>query len=258
MSRREQSGVAVRGCVETGGVEVVMTGANVYSAFAEGSQSYSAARKRRAAFEANVAAHLNDNVAVGGMQRIALLRALGAAHVRVRHGIEARTSFRLGVNRYYILLQTGLARRQRDIGVANAGPLAERVMARIDQEMLERLTPEERVHVAAAIDNAEITRPHALDVRATVPMPGLRGYVNLIAGLDLRGDQTPADDNRRAPANETVGFLLFMLMVTCATVLGVALIATTFVGAVEIASDPAGRNALWRMTTSLFGFTVKG
>jgi hypothetical protein len=250
VSRREQSGVAVRGCVETGGVEVVMTGANVYSAYAEGSQSYSAARKRRAAFEANAAA--------AGLQRIALLRALGAAHVRVRHSIEARTSFRIGLERYYVMLQTGLARRQHDMDVANDGPLAERVMARIDQEMLESLSSEERARVAAAIDNAEITRQHALDVRATVPMPGLRGYVNLIAGLDKRGDTSAAYDNRRAPANETVGFLLFMLMVFGATTLGAALIASTLVGAVKIASDPEGRSALWRMTTSLFGFTSQG
>lgn len=235
-----------------------MTGANVYSAFAEGSQSYSAARKRRAAFEANVSAHLNESLAAGELRRIALLRALGAAHVRVRHSIEARTSFQFGAKRYYIMFQMGLARRQREIGVAGAGPLAERVLARIDRDMLESLTAGERSRVAAAIDNAEITRPHALDVRAVMPMPGLRGYVNLIAGRDKRGDRATADDNRRAPANETVGFLLFMLMVFGVTVLGAALITSTVVGALEIAADPEGRSALWRMTASLFGFANQG
>lgn len=235
-----------------------MTGANVYSAFAEGSQSYSVARKRRAAFEANVAAHLNENLAAGEIQRVALLRALGAAHVRVRHSVEARTSFRFGTQRYYVMLQMGLARRQREIGVPNAGPLAERVLARIDREMLESLSPDQRARVATAIDNAEITRPHALDVRGVVPMPGIRWYLNLIAGRDKRGDTANADDNRRAPANETVGFLLFMLMVFGITLLGAALIASTLVGALQIASDPEGRIALWRMTASLFGITGAG
>lgn len=234
-----------------------MTGANVYSAFAEGSQSYSAARKRRAAFEANIAAHLKEDIGASSLQRVALLRALGAAHVRVRHGIEARTSFPVGSRRFYVMLQMGLARRQRDIGTPDAGPLAERVLARIDRDVLERLSLKERARVAAAIDNAEITRPHALDIRATVPLPGLRGYVNFIAGKDKRGVSTAADDNRRAPANETVGFLLFMMLVLGSTLLGAALIASTFVGALEIASDPEGRSALWRMTTSLFGFTAE-
>lgn len=248
----------MKGCVEIGGVEVVMTGANVYSAFAEGTQSYSAARKRRAAFEANVAANLDQTMPDDGIRRVALLRALGAAHVRIRHGIEARTTFALGKGRYYVVFQAGLARRQRNIGAPHAGPLAERVMARIDREMLDDLTEDERNRVAKAIDLAEITRPHPVDVRAVVPAPGVRAYLNFIAGKDKRGDALNAADNRRAPANETLGFVMFIVMVCGVTLLGVSLLASTIINALEIAADPEGRTALWRMASSLLGLGSKG
>lgn len=235
-----------------------MTGANVYSAFAEGTHSYSAARKRRAAFEANVADNLNETMPDDGVQRIALLRALGAAHVRVRHGVEARTSFALGAERYYIVLQAGLARRQGGAAPSGAGPLAERVLARVDPEILQELSADELARVAAAIDQAEITRPHPVDVRAVIPLPGVRGYLNFISGKDKRSDGLTALDNRRAPANETLGFVLFILMICAVTLLGASLIASTVVGMVEIASDSEGRSALARMIGSLFGFSQTG
>ena len=231
-----------------------MTGAKVYSAYAEGTQSYSAARKRRAAFEANVAANLEQTMPDSGMQRIALLRALGAAHVRIRHGIEARTSFPFGSGRYYLVLQAGFARRQPGVQAPKAGPLAERVLARVDPEVLEGLSQEERDCLAAAIDKAEITTRHPVDMRTVVPLPGFRAYCNFIAGKDKRDDRISASENRRAPANETLGFLLFMMIIGSVTMLGVSLIASTIINAIEIAVDPEGRNALARMVSSLVGF----
>lgn len=235
-----------------------MTGANVYSVYAEGTHSYSAARKRRAAFEANVAANLNKTMPGDGVRRIALLRALGAAHVRVRHGVEARTSFSLGAKRFYIVLQAGLARRQPGALAPGAGPLAERVLARVDPEILQGLSGGERSRIAGAIDQAEITRPHPVDLRAVLPLPGLRGYLNFIAGRDKRSVGLTASNNRRAPANETLGFMLFIMIICGVTLLGAALVTSTLVNLIEIASDTESRNALGRMIGGLFSLPGSG
>lgn len=193
---------------------------------------------RRGAFEANLTGNLQDALGETGHPdaRRAMVRALGEAHEKVSHLIEARAAFGSEGRRWYGVLQFGAVGRSGDD--EETGPMATRVFGRVDPQTLADLANDERRVVADCVERAEIRNFHPLDWRPRIWLRSTQVYLNLLAGRDRRSGESRPTDERRAPNNETMGALVISIIALVFACAGVWMIGAALIGLVEILSDP--------------------
>lgn len=209
--------------------------------------------RRRRCFQANVRGNLESDPAADAIGGRALIAALGAAYESVRHMIDARSRVKIGAFGVYSLLQIGVARRRSDLGIADIGPLAERVLGRVDARFLETMSEGERAALAAAVDKGEITRKHMVDIRLRAPLPGYRLYLNFIAGPDRRSMVMTPSEERRGPANEDAGLIILTLFVIACCALGATVIGFTAFTLAEAMTSEESRSVLSGLVSGLLG-----
>ncbi len=199
---------------------------------------------RRSAFETNLAFQLEK--ALGGHASIreveTVTQALGAAHQRMAHAIDARTSFRFGANRYFVL-QAGWATRTGDGRLDALEPFAAKLMSYLPADEMMDIEPRIKA-VGAALAKTEISRRHPLDWRLRFNTPWLRFYLNVLSGRDRRGRSNRVTHDRRAPANESFGLAVLAIIATALSLLGFGLIFSTLWTLSELLQSEVGRGAL--------------
>lgn len=191
------------------------------------------AERRRRAFETNLRIRLAAEAGdLDPVEREGLVRALGASFARTRHMIDARTVARFAGLSGYAVLQVG-ATKVRGEG----HPFAARVMSGAGAAIGET----RRAAVARAVAGAEISRRHRVSLRGVWRLGRLRAYATLVAGPDRRRRRTMVEDDRRAPEQPTVGFLMLLGFVGVLSAAGAALILATLWAFGELMTQEPGR-----------------
>lgn len=73
--------------------------------------------------------------------------------------------------------------------IQQTDPVFEKLFAQIQPEVKETLTLEQVAAIQRAFGSENWTRRHPLDLRVTLPIPGLRFYIVLLAGEEKRSKQ---------------------------------------------------------------------
>ncbi len=211
-------------------------------------ESGTAKTGRRRAFETNLAINIEEILgpAIPPLERSRLIGLLGEAHEGVRHVLDARASIGLSAKRIYTVLQLGARLRTRR-GHDAAGPLAEQVMDRLPEGVLEGLDDEARARLAQAIELSEIRTFHPLDWRPRMRLGRFELYANLLAGRDRRrGEALTVSRDRRVPAAETAGLGALTLVAVAVAGVGCWFLVSAAAGIFEILGDPVAAR-FWRL-----------
>lgn len=201
--------------------------------------------RRRRAFELNLKANIDTAFgdSIHPVNRGRLIRALGAAHAKTRHMMDARTAFGIFGLRYYCVLQGGIAPVRSSL--APAGPLALAVLGNLDPQTLDDFTDKERSMIAECVDQAEITRMHPFDWRPRLSLRFRSIYFNVLAGRDRRHAELNVGDDRRFPSSDAFGSAVLFTLVLIAAGLGLWFLVEAVFMMADALADPVIWNLLF-------------
>lgn len=199
---------------------------------------------RRTAFESNLALQLEKELGgdVSLSDTESIMRTLGAAYQKMTHVVDARTSVRFGVRRYFVL-QAGWSPKTGDDRLDALDPFASKLLSYLPAKAMEEIEPRIKA-VGAALGKAEISRRHPTDWRLRINTPWVRLYLTLLSGQDKRDKAVPVTHNRRKPVNESIGLMVLMFFAAALSCLGVGLIASTGWALSELMMSQIGRDTL--------------
>ena len=207
---------------------------------------------RRSAFEANLALQLEQ--ALGGYATLrdveAVTKALGEAYLKTTHAVDARTSVRLGVRRYFVL-QTGWAPTTGDYRIDALDPFSAKLLSRLPTEAAVQVEPKLKA-IGDALGKTEISRRHDLDWRLRMNTPWVRFYVNFLSGRDKRSQTLNVSHDRRKPVDENFGLCVLLAIAGMLSLLGASLIVGTLWAFADLMMTQGGRATL----SSLFDASI--
>ena len=201
-----------------------------------------AARQR--VFEANLALQLEKTLG-GDASRSdieKMTRAFGVAYQKMAHTVDARTSVRLGIRRYFVL-QAGWAPKTGDHRLDSLDPFASKLLSLLPADIAAQMEPQIKA-IGAALARTEISRCHPTDWRLRLNTPWVRLYLNFLSGKDKRDYSARVTHNRRKPVNERIGLFVLMAVVGALSLLGIGLIASTLWALSELMMTQTGRDTL--------------
>lgn len=88
-------------------------------------------------------------------------------------------------------------------------PSAAELFAHLPRHVADGLTPEQRAAIGRALA-ARVPPPPPVNIRVTLPLPGRRVYLAILAGRERRGATRRQADRERHPLH-TAGNFLFIL-----------------------------------------------
>ncbi len=199
---------------------------------------------RRSAFESNLALQLEK--ALGADASLsdveAITQTLGVAYQKMTHLIDARSSVKFGLKRYFVL-QAGWAPNTGDYRLDALDPFAAKLLSYLSAEAMEEIEPRIKA-VGSALSKTEISRRHPTDCRLRANTPWVRLYFNFLSGYDKRDHSVPVSHNRRKPVNENIGLMVLMSIAAMLSLLGISLIASTAWAFSELMMHQMGRETL--------------
>lgn len=199
---------------------------------------------RRTAFESNLALQLEKTL--GGDASLsdieAITRTLGIAYHEMSHLVDARTSVRFGVKRYFVL-QAGWSPTTGDYRLDALDPFASKLISYLPAEAMEEIEPRVKA-VGAALGKAEISRRHPTDWRLRINTPWVRLYLTFLSGPDKRDHSVPVTHDRRKPVNDSFGLMVLLFIAAALSLLGAGLIASTAWAFSELMMHQMGRDTL--------------
>ncbi len=207
--------------------------------------THDGAAQRREVFERSVSVHLDAAFGddIHPVNRLELVRALGAAYAQTRHGFDARVVIPLFGFRAYVVAQGGLAPLRPQ--VPGAGPLALSVIAGLAHDVLAEFSRREQALIADCIDRTEISRLHPVDWRPRLSLRFWRLYLNLLAGRDRRQSAIRPTRDRRMPVNATYGTVVLFAVVGVAATAGLWFLFEISVKLTDALTDPVIWNLLF-------------
>ncbi|MEH1935379.1 MAG: hypothetical protein V7L14_17115 [Nostoc sp.] len=88
-------------------------------------------------------------------------------------------------------------------------PIFERLFSKISPKIADSFTDEQLKAIQRGFGSQVLTR-HSLDIRVSVPIPGLRFYLVLLAGSERRSQQRLQNEKGRYPVFNT-GNIIFLI-----------------------------------------------